>query len=115
MYFQANVADTGQDFSLHIVADGYVYGVALVELIDVDRAVVLIVADTLPGGTAVLVDQVTLHGILFLYLFQSLGPLGIDGLIDYQGEPHEGVCTIDSQAKFFLVVALIAYRSYLER
>lgn len=50
----ADVTHTGQDFSFHIMSDGYVYGIALMHLIDVDREVILIVADTLSSAHAVL-------------------------------------------------------------
>lgn len=50
----ADVTHTGQNFSFHIMSDGYVYGIALMHLIDVDREVILIVADTLSFAHAVL-------------------------------------------------------------
>ena len=52
----ADVTHTGQDFSFHIMSDGYVYGIALMHLIDVDREVILIVADTLSFAHAVFVS-----------------------------------------------------------
>ncbi len=55
--FDADVTYTRQNFSLHIMADGYMDGIASVYLIDVDREVILIVADALSLVLAMLVDE----------------------------------------------------------
>ena len=63
----ADVTHTGQDFSFHIMSDGYVYGIALMHLIDVDREVILIVADTLSFAHAVVVNQLAVYRIYLAF------------------------------------------------
>lgn len=99
----ADVAYTREDFSFHIMSDGYVYGIALMHLIDVDREVILIVADTLSFTCAVFVNQLAVDRIYLAfarYLFVSV----INRLFNDERKSHEriGTCNAKSQALFVM-------------
>lgn len=99
----ADVTHTREDFSFHIMSDGYVYGITLMHLIDVDREVILIVADTLSFTHAVFVNQLAVDRIYLAfarYLFVSV----INRLFNDERKSHEriGTCNAKSQALFVM-------------
>lgn len=104
LYFNSYVTDTWKNLSLHIMSDGDMNGVVLLELIDVDREVVLIVADSLTSCYPIVVDKVAQDGIHFLYLV-FLVLIGIDALLNDERQTHERIRTCDSQSQLLLVCA----------
>lgn len=102
--FNSYVADTRKNFSLHIMPDGDMDGVVLLELIDVDREVVLIIADSLTSCYPIVVNEVALDCIHFLYLV-FLALVRIDALFYDERQTHERISTCDSQPQLFLVCA----------
>lgn len=93
----ADVADTGEDFSFHIMSDGYVYGIALMHLIDVDGEVILIVADTLSFAHTVVVNQLAVDRIFLAfarYLFVSV----INRLFNDERKSHERIGTCNAKS-----------------
>lgn len=93
----ADVTHTGQDFSFHIMSDGYVYGIALMHLIDVDREVILIVADTLSFAHAVFVNQLAVYRI-YLAFARYLSVSVINRLFYDERKSHEWVGTCNAKS-----------------
>ena len=93
----ADVADTRENFSFHIMSDGYVYGIALMHLIDVDREVILIVADTLSFAHAVFINQLAVDRI-FLAFARYLLVLVINRLLYDERKSHERIGTCNAKA-----------------
>ena len=93
----ADVADTREDFSFHIMSDGYVYRIALMHLIDVDGEVILIVADTLSFAHAVFVNQLAVDRI-FLAFARYLLVFVINRLFNDERKSHERIGTCNAKA-----------------
>ena len=79
------------------MSDGYVYGIALMHLIDVDREVILIVADTLSFAHAVVVNQLAVDRI-YLAFARYLSISVINRLFYDECKSHERVGTCNAKS-----------------
>lgn len=112
--FNTYVADARKNLSLHIMPDGDMDGVVLMELIDVDREIVLIVADSLSSCYPIVVDEIALDGIhLFNLVFLAL--VGVDALFHDECQTHERIGTSDSQSQLFFIRSCGVERSNVKR
>ena len=85
------------------MSDGYVYGIALMHLIDVDREVILIVADTLSSAHADFVNQQAVDRI-YLAFARYLSGSVINSLFYDERNSHAwvGTCNAKSLALFVM-------------
>ena len=79
------------------MSDGYVYGIDLMHLIDVDREVILIVADTLSLAHAVVVNQLAVDRI-YLAFARYLSVSVINRLFYDERKSHERVGTCNAKS-----------------
>ena len=112
-YFHSDVAYTRKNFSLHIVADGDMDGIASVYLIDIDREVVLIVADALSLVLTMLVDELAEYGISLLDALALVGR--VDGLVHDECQSRKRIGTCGSQTQALPVIAGGSHRRDFER
>lgn len=112
--FNSYVADARKNLSLHIMSDGDMDGVVLMELIDIDREIVLIVADSLPSCNPVVVDEIALDGIHLFYLV-FLALVRVDALFHDECQAHERIGTSDSQSQLLFIRSCGVERSNVKR
>ena len=87
-YLDPDIAYARKDFSLHVVTDGDVDGVAFVHFIYIDREVVLIVTDALSLVLTLFVDELAKYGISLLDAFPTLVGRK-DSLVYDEGQARE--------------------------
>ena len=112
-YFHSDVAYTRKNFSLHIVADGDMDGIASVYLIDIDREVVLIVADALSLVLTMLVDELAEYGISLLDTLALVGR--VDGLVHDECQCRKRIGTRGSQTQTLPIIAGGSHRRDFKR
>ena len=105
-HFQSDVADAREYLSFHVMAYRDVDGVVLAHAIHVDGECVLVIADSLSLVDTVLVDEIALYRVHFLYLLRLIVLVGIDVLFHDECQSHERIGTRDAQAQLLLVVSV---------
>ena len=96
-YFHSDVAYAWQNLALHVMADCDMDRVSLVQLVDVDREVVLIVTDALSFAYTVLIYQLTVYCIC-LACAGHMFVVVVDVLLHDEGKSHERVIARDAKS-----------------
>lgn len=100
-YFHSDVAYTWQNLALHVMADCDVDRVSLVQLVDVDREVVLIVTDALSFAYTILIYQLTVYSISLACAGHMLVVV-VDVLLHNEGKSHERIISRDAEPQLSL-------------
>ena len=112
-YFHSDVAYAWQNLALHVMADCDMDRVSLVQLVDVDREVVLIVTDALSFAYTVLIYQLTVYCIC-LACAGHMFVVVVDVLLHDEGESHERVVARDAEPQALVEIAAFLKRWNLE-
>ena len=113
-YFHSYVAYTWQNLALHVMADCDVDRVSLVQLVDVDREVVLIVTDALSFAYTILIYQLTVYSISLACAGHMLVVV-VDVLLHDEGKSHERIISRDAEPQALVVIAAFQKRWNIER